>query len=101
VTAALFWLAVAVATVAELAIVAATVRVSRPHGPVDVPALAEGETSTLPSPRRWLELVWAVIPALALAALFVFTWRSMSAPTAAAVGAEGAAVPASAGLNHR
>lgn len=76
-TVALFWLAVAVATAAELAIVAATVRVSRPHGPVDVPALAEGETATVPSPRRGLEVVWAVLPALALAALFVLTWRSM------------------------
>jgi heme/copper-type cytochrome/quinol oxidase subunit 2 len=78
VTTALFWLSVVVAVIAELAIVAATVRASRPHEVSDVPAIAEGETGTLPSPRRGLEVLWAVIPALALAALFVLTWRAMN-----------------------
>lgn len=78
-TLAVFWLCVAVAAVAEAAIVAATVRASRPHEVADVPAIAEGETGTVPAPRRGLELLWAVIPALALAALFALTWRAMSA----------------------
>ncbi|HEX2779590.1 MAG TPA: hypothetical protein VHM30_08835 [Gemmatimonadaceae bacterium] len=76
-TAALFWLSVAIAAVAELAIVAATVRASRPHEVADVPAIAQGETGSLPSPRRGLELVWAILPAIALAVLFVLTWRAM------------------------
>ena len=102
-TVALFWVAVVVAAVAELAIVAATVRVSRPHGPVDVPAIAEGETAGLPSPRRGLEVLWAIIPALALAALFVLTWRSMSTPASTPhdATADAAARPAGAGQDHR
>lgn len=99
-TVALFWLAVAVAAVAELAIVAATVRVSRPHGPVDVPAIAEGETAGLPRPRRGLEVLWAIIPALALAALFVLTWRAMSTAAPRDATADAAAVTG-AGQDHR
>jgi heme/copper-type cytochrome/quinol oxidase subunit 2 len=80
VTVVLFWIAVAVAVVAELAIVAATVRASRPHPVADVPAIAADATEGLPSPRRWLEVLWAVIPALALVALFALTWRAVRAP---------------------
>ena len=76
-TAALFWLCAAVAVVAQVALVVATVRVSRPHRVDDVPAIAEGETGTLPSPRRTLEILWAVLPALALAALLYYTWRGL------------------------
>ena len=77
-TLVLFWLSVAVAVVAELAIVAATVRASRPHPVADVPAAAQGETDTLPTQRRALEVLWAVLPALALVVLFVLTWRALS-----------------------
>ncbi|HEX8848957.1 MAG TPA: hypothetical protein VF761_05460 [Gemmatimonadaceae bacterium] len=76
-TAVLFWLAAVVAAVAQVALVVATVRVSRPHRVDDVPAIAEGETGTLPSPRRGLEILWAVLPALALAALLYYTWRGL------------------------
>jgi hypothetical protein len=31
----------------------------------------------LPRPRRWLELFYVTAPAVALAVLFVFTWRAM------------------------
>ena len=31
----------------------------------------------VPQPRGTLELLWAIVPAIALAALLVFTWRAM------------------------
>jgi heme/copper-type cytochrome/quinol oxidase subunit 2 len=77
-TAALFWLCAVVAVVAQVALVVATVRVSRPHRVDDVPAIAEGETGTIPNQRRGLEIVWAVVPALALAALLYYTWRAIN-----------------------
>ena len=76
-TAAIFWLSALIALVAQLAIVVATVRVSRPHPVADVPAIAQGETGSLPRPRRGLEIFWAVVPALALAVLLFFTWRGI------------------------
>ncbi|NUQ19966.1 MAG: hypothetical protein HOQ09_03300 [Gemmatimonadaceae bacterium] len=76
-TAVLFWISALVALVAQLALVVATVRVSRPHPVADVPAIAEGETGNLPSQRRALEILWAVVPALALAVLLFYTWRGI------------------------
>ena len=52
----LFWAAALVCGVAHAAIVASVVR---------------------SAPRRRLEIAWAVIPALALAAVLVMTWRGM------------------------
>jgi len=52
----LFWAAAFVCGAAHLAIVASVVR---------------------STPRRRLEIAWAVIPALALAAVLVMTWRRM------------------------
>ena len=52
----LFWAAALVCGVAHLAIVASVVR---------------------SGPRRRLEIAWAVIPAVALAAVLVMTWRGM------------------------
>jgi hypothetical protein len=77
----LFWISVAVCAIAELAILAATARASRrPAMLADVPAAdvprVEG-ARPLPVPRRWLELLYAIIPAVVLAALFVFTWRAL------------------------
>jgi hypothetical protein len=54
----LFWAAVIICGVAHVAIVASVVR---------------------SAPRRRLEIAWAVIPALALAAVLVMTWRRMHA----------------------
>jgi heme/copper-type cytochrome/quinol oxidase subunit 2 len=52
----LFWAAALVCGVAHVAIVASVMR---------------------SGPRRRLEITWAVIPALALAAVLVMTWRGM------------------------
>lgn len=52
----LFWAAALVCGVAHVAIVASVLR---------------------SAPRRRLEIAWAVIPALALAAVLVMTWRGM------------------------
>ena len=54
----LFWAAAIVCGIAHVAIVASVVR---------------------SAPRRRLEIAWAVIPALALAAVLVMTWRGMHA----------------------
>ncbi|MFL5561338.1 MAG: hypothetical protein ACJ79K_07690 [Gemmatimonadaceae bacterium] len=77
----LFWISVVVCTIAELAIVAATSRASRRSAaanaaaPLDVPRVDGARP--LPRPRRWLELFYVAAPAIALAVLFVFTWRAM------------------------
>lgn len=52
----LFWAAALVCGVAHAAILASVVR---------------------SAPRRRLEIAWAVIPALVLAAVLVMTWRGM------------------------
>lgn len=76
--AALFWLSVICCVVAEVAIVRATLRVSRLSGePV---ATAPSGTSAMPRPRRGLELLWVVLPALVLAVVLGATWRAVSAP---------------------
>ena len=72
----LFWISVAVCAVAELAIVAATARASRRATvAADVPQVDGARP--LPATRRWLEVLYAVVPAVVLAVLFVFTWRAM------------------------
>ena len=76
--AALFWLSVVCCVVAEVAIVRATLRVSRLSGEPAVVAPTGG--SVLPRPRRGLELLWVILPALALAAVLGATWRAVSAP---------------------
>jgi hypothetical protein len=75
--AALFWLSVVCCVVAEVAIVRATLRVSRLSAE---PAATPSGTTTLPRPRRALELLWVILPALALAAVLGATWRTVSAP---------------------
>lgn len=72
---AIFWVAVACCSIAQLAIL---------HSVVISPArIASRETS---SARRIAEIAWAVIPGIALAFVFAATWRSMHpAHVAAAV----------------
>lgn len=77
----LFWISVVLCTIAELAIVAATVRASRRAAVAEEAALldvphVEG-ARPLPRQRRWLELFYVVTPAIALALLFLFSWRAM------------------------
>lgn len=77
----LFWISVTVCTIAELAVVAATVRASRRSAAANAAAMLDvphvDGARPLPRPRRWLELFYVVAPAVGLAVLFVFTWRAM------------------------
>ena len=65
---AIFWVAVACCSVAQLAIIYSSV-----VSPARVPGAPE-PTSTI---RRIGEIAWAVLPGIALAAVFVFTWRAI------------------------
>ena len=64
---AIFWIAVACCLIAQVAIVR-SVLVS----PARVPDAAPTTTS-----RRVAEIAWAVIPGIALAVVFVYTWHAM------------------------
>ncbi|MGH7621255.1 MAG: hypothetical protein ACREMU_02855, partial [Gemmatimonadaceae bacterium] len=69
---AIFWVAVACCSVAQVAIIRSVfITQSRT-------AQSTGDTATAPSPaRRVAELAWAVLPSFALIVLFLFTWRAM------------------------
>ncbi len=63
----LFWTSVACCAVAQLLIIRSVLgkhRIADPSG-------------TLPRSRGAVEVVWAVVPAIGLAALLFFTWRAM------------------------
>jgi heme/copper-type cytochrome/quinol oxidase subunit 2 len=63
----LFWSSVACCAIAQYLIIRSVT--GRRHVP---------EPSTrLPRQRGGVELLWAVVPAVALAALFVVTWRTI------------------------
>jgi heme/copper-type cytochrome/quinol oxidase subunit 2 len=64
---AIFWIAVACCVIAQLAIVR-SVLVSSARVPDGAP--------TTPG-RRTAEIAWAVLPGIALAVVFVYTWRAM------------------------
>lgn len=65
---AIFWIAVACCSVAQLAIIR-SVFIS----PARVAETAESASTG----RRVAEIMWAVLPGIALVVLFVFTWRAM------------------------
>ena len=69
---AIYWSAVACCVVAQVAILRSALARHRP--PAGAPA-------TLPPVRRGVEVVWALLPALALAAVLAFTWRAVRART--------------------
>jgi heme/copper-type cytochrome/quinol oxidase subunit 2 len=69
----LFWTSVACCALAQLLILR-SVGGSR-HIPTADP------TSHLPRQRAGVELLWAIVPALALAVLLLFTWRAVRAST--------------------
>ena len=77
----LFWISVVLCAIAELAIVAATARASRRSAaanaaaPLDLPKVDDARP--LPRPRRWLELLYVVTPAIVLVLLFVYSWRAL------------------------
>jgi len=66
---AIFWIAVVCCSVAQVAIVYSTV--------ISPARLPGAEPTTVV--RRAREIAWAVLPGVALAAVFVFTWRAMHA----------------------
>jgi heme/copper-type cytochrome/quinol oxidase subunit 2 len=83
--AGLFWTSVACCLIAQLLIVRSV------FGARHVPAPA----ADVPRSRGSVELLWAVVPAVGLAVLLVFTWRAVQereAMRAAASSAVGSAV---------
>ena len=71
---AIYWSAVACCVVAQVAILRSALARHRP--PADAPA-------TLPPYRRGVELVWALLPAIALIVVLGVTWRAVQARTGA------------------
>jgi hypothetical protein len=67
VTDLLFWLAAAVCLACHAAILRSVLR----------SAFGAPQPDAVPVRRRVAEVVWAILPALVLAAVFVATWRSM------------------------
>ena len=63
----LFWIAAALCAVAELAILRA---VFSPQGNAS-------SSAPIPHSPRGAEMLWAVLPAIALAALLAATWRAI------------------------
>ena len=66
---AIFWVAVASCTVAQVAILRSIFNTA----PQGAPAAAPGA----PRIHRAMEIVWAILPALALAVVLALTWRAM------------------------
>lgn len=65
----LFWLSVACCALAQFFIIR-SVGAARRASPL---------STTLPKQRGAVEMLWAVLPAVALAVLLVFTWRAIRA----------------------
>ena len=80
---AIFWIAVASCAVAQLAILHSIV-VSPTRAAVR--GVASGSAA-----QRAIEIFWAVLPGLALAAVFFFTWRAMHPAVISSVGVASAA----------
>ncbi len=69
-TTAIFWLAALSSAAAQVMILRSAI--------LSAPQTASAEGSR-PALRRALEIAWAGLPGIALAVLFVFTWRAMHA----------------------
>ena len=68
---AIFWVAVAACSIAQIAIVRS----------VFISPARVDEAAGAGSPgRRLSEIAWAVLPGVALVVLFVYTWRAMQSP---------------------
>jgi heme/copper-type cytochrome/quinol oxidase subunit 2 len=65
---AVFWIAVACCTIAQLAIIRSAI--------VSPARAADSATPASPS-RRAIEIAWAVLPGIALAFTLFYTWRAM------------------------
>jgi heme/copper-type cytochrome/quinol oxidase subunit 2 len=68
---ALFWSCAVLCLVAQIAILRSTLAAPRPVDPA---------APVVPRGVRPLEMLWAVVPAVALALLFVFTWKAANQP---------------------
>lgn len=68
-TVALFWICAAAALVSQLALL---------RSALAPPAEAPAERAVHARSSRWAELGWAVLPALVLAATFVWAWRQVA-----------------------
>lgn len=66
---AIFWIAVASCTIAQVAILRSILTVAPPGAPVPAASATRA--------HRAMEIVWAILPAIALAAVLLFTWRAM------------------------
>lgn len=66
---AIFWIAVASCTIAQVAILRSIFTVA----PQGSPPAAAGA----PRIHRAMEIMWAILPAIALAGVLVITWRAM------------------------
>jgi hypothetical protein len=69
---AIFWIAVACCSIAQLAILRSVIIISPAR-------VAERSVSTS---RRALEIAWALLPGVALAVVLLLTWRTMHASRA-------------------
>jgi heme/copper-type cytochrome/quinol oxidase subunit 2 len=72
-----FWTAVVCCAVAQAALLRSVLTVR----PIDRPTSAVGPLAPV---RRGVEVLWAVVPALALAGVLALTWRAMHPRAAAA-----------------
>jgi len=70
----LFWLSVACCALAQFFIIRSVSAARR----------AAHQSATLPKQRGAVEMLWAVLPAVGLAVLLVFTWRAIRANDSAA-----------------
>lgn len=64
----IFWIAAAICVIAELAILRSAF----------LPRPGAIESETLPHSSRGIEMIWAVMPAVALAILLAATWRAVN-----------------------
>ena len=76
---AIFWVSVVICAVAQGAILRSVFGASAEAAPA-APAAPAG----VPRPRRVVEIVWAIVPPIALAVLFAFTWRAIHPVSGAA-----------------
>jgi hypothetical protein len=71
----IFWLAVVCCIVAQAAIVRSSLSGS---------TQTATPLSEVPRPKRSIEIAWTILPALALAAVLVVTWRAIHTPAISA-----------------
>lgn len=79
---AIFWIAVACSVVAEAAIFRSVLRARAAigRGAAPAPGSAAPSSGVVPRSRGVVEIVWVVLPAVALVILFAITWRAIHAP---------------------